>query len=552
MLVKISCCLKWLLAAWCLAPSLSRANTSHPIPLRAVILIDDAEALVHEGLSTYNGVIIRSRSVPGNPSRLKKHLATALLGAPIDGDTMKRGEEIIRTFYRKAGHPLVIVSVPEQKISQGTLQFVVRESRVDAIQYEGNRWFSTDQLKKQVRQPAGKPFNANRMQKDLIWLNRNPFRETVLVLTPGTEEETTTLHLVSKDSFPYRIYFGADNTGYRTTGLERLFIGVHFGNLFKRDQRLSYRYTVSPRFGRFFAHTTQYVAPLPWRHILELYGGYSGIRAIMPGSRQVSKGKAWQASLRYLIPLFPVQSYNHEITWGIDYKETNVNLVLAAVPILGNNAVITQAMCGYSASLENPVADLSFGFEAFFSPGNIFRDQSSADFSSLRPDSKSSYTYVRAKFTPLFHLPHSLQLVVRSEFQVASRNLLSSEQLGLGGLYTVRGYDERIVNADNGLFLLTELRSPPLRPLTKLFKKKSHELLQFLAFLDYGFGTNDKSVANERNYRYLLGTGVGARYYYDYYVNARVDVGYPLHRHIAPNITQPAGVKINFSAIIGF
>lgn len=56
---------------------------------------------------------------------------------------------------------------------------------------------------------------------------------------------------------------------------------------------------------------------------------------------------------------------------------------------------------------------------------------------------------------------------VRSQGQIASRNLLSSEQLGLGGLYTVRGYDERILNTDNGLFLSGELALSSIQVLHK-------------------------------------------------------------------------------------
>lgn len=531
------------------------ANTDEgraPITIKGIVLLGSVDRVIEEDLESYRDVWFCDLDIPGNSLRLKNALRLALMGKPINQETMERGEEVIRTFYREQGHPLVIVSVPKQKITLGTLQFVVRESHIDAIHYKGSRWFSSKQLEKNVSHRVGDTFDSNRMQKDLIWLNRNPFRETVLVLTPGSEEETTTLNFVSKESFPYRIYVGANNTGYRTTGEERLFVGVHFGNLFKQDQRLSYRYTVSPHFGRFFSHTAQYVIPLPWQHILEFYGGYSGIRAVMPLSEMMSHGKAWQASMRYLIPLTPRGVYNHEVKWGIDYKETNVNLVLGAVPILGNNAVITELMLGYEGSLENKVADLSFELKGFFSPGDIFRDQSAADFSSLRPSAKSRFAYLRGGCTPLFHLPRSFQCVIRSEFQVASRNLLSSEQMGLGGLYTVRGYDQRILNSDNGLFLSAEVRTPPLRPLTKRSKKPTNELLQFLAFIDYGFGVSHDPLANERDYRYLLGIGLGARYYYHYHVSLRVDLGYPLHRRIAQNIEQPPGMKVNFSAVASF
>lgn len=547
---------RWLrfIFLFCLCQSLLEANQKNidPILIQGVILTSDADTVDQEDASVYQGVHFRDLSVPGNPLRLKTKLRQTLIGKPITQETLADGKRVIQDFYRKQGHPLVIISIPEQKITQGILQLNVQESRIDAIHYKGNHWFSKKQLQRSIHQRENDTFDANLAQKDLIWLNRNPFRETALVLSPGEEENTTTLTFVSKDQRPFRVYVGTDNTGYRTTGRGRFFVGVHLGNLFQVDQRLSYRYTVSTEFGSFFAHTGQYVIPLPWRHFIEFYGGYSSIRALMPQSEMISKGRAWQASMRYLIPLVPVRSYNHQVKWGIDYKETNVNLVLGAVPILGNRAVITQLMLGYEGSAETPAADLSFGVEGFVSPGDIFRDQGSSDYGSLRPKAKSRYSYLRAHLTPLIHLPASFQMALKSVFQVADRNLLASEQFGLGGLDTVRGYDERILNTDNALLVSAEFRTPPMRPFTKRSKNPKPELLQFLAFVDYGLGVNHNKLAMERDYRYLLGVGLGTRYYYSYHVNVRIDLGYPLHRHIAANIVQKPGMRLNFSVVASF
>ncbi len=500
-----------------------------------------------------HGIHFHNFTPPGNPQALKTTLAEDFLGKEINKELIVQIEKSIIDYFKANDHPLVIVYTPEQKISGGVIEVRVVESRIGKIEHVGNKHTPTKQLEKGVRQKPGDTYDANLVQQDLIWLNRNPFRETVLLLDPGEEEGTTDIRFMTKDDFPYRLFIGTDNTGIESTGRNRFFVGVNFGNLFHLDQRLTYQYTVSTNFGRFFAHTGQYIIPLPWRHIINLYGGYSGIKAIVPLTDMTSSGNAWQGSLRYVIPLTGRGSYNHEFQWGLDYKETNINLVLAAVPILGNRAMITQAMLGYNGSLENPVADMSFQFEWFISPGDIFAHQSSSDYGSLRPGAKAHYTYARGAFTPVFKLPRKFQALIKSEFQVASNNLLSSEQFGLGGLYTIRGYEERILNTDNGLLLSSEVRTPPLHPLTQHSKENpNRDILQFLAFLDYGFGVNHEAVPGERNYRYLLSTGLGVRYQYSYHINARVDMGYPLHRHIDRQIVQPPGVHFNFSVVASY
>ena len=329
------------------------------IDLQGIVLIPSSHDLIEEGFETFQGVHFQGVKLPGNLITLRRQLSD-LMGRPINKATIAAGEKTIREFYKKSGHPLVHVKVPEQKISDGVLQYVVTEAKVGKIEFTGNQWTPTKQLQREIHQKEGTPVDTNILEKDLIWLNRNPFRNTIMVLNPGEEEGTTDIQLISDDAFPYRIYVGGDNTGFDATGKGRFFAGVNFGNLFHLDQRLSYQYTVSTKWGNFYAHTGEYIVPLPWRHLLDLYGGYSGIHATMPFSQMSSSGNAWQASMRYIIPLTPARAYTHELKVGVDYKQTNVNLVFDAIPILGNEAVVTQLVVGYFGAYEHPIADTSF------------------------------------------------------------------------------------------------------------------------------------------------------------------------------------------------
>jgi hemolysin activation/secretion protein len=520
------------------------------IDIQGIVLLGCSEDLIEEDYSSYKGIHHLGLKLPGNALTLERQLA-GLIGKSIDKETIAEGENTILQFYKMSGHPLVSVRVPEQKISDGILQYIVSEAVVGKVSFSGNEWTPTRQLEKELHQKPGETLDTNLLEKDLIWLNRNPFRNTLMILNPGDEEGTTDLQFVSEDHFPYRIYIGGDNTGFDATGKGRFFAGVNFGNLFHLDQRLSYQYTVSTKWGNFYAHTGQYVIPLPWRHILEFYGGYSGIHALMPFTGMSSSGNAWQASARYIVPLTPVGAYTHELKVGFDYKQTNVNLVFDAIPILGNQAVVTQLVFGYFGAYEHKIADTSLEFQWFASPGDIFPHQSKKDYSSLRPNAKSRYAYFRAAIIPVFHLPKEFEAVLKTEFQAATQNLLSSEQFGLGGLYTVRGYDERILNTDNAFLMSGEVRSPSMPLFTKKGTAPSVEMLQALVFVDYGFGVNHEALPGSRNYLYLLSTGLGLRYRYKYHVTGRVDWGVPLHRHIQRGVTQN-GSHFNFSIIFSY
>ena len=118
----------------------------------------------------------------------------------------------------------------------------------------------------------------------------------------------------------------------------------------------------------------------------------------------------------------------------------------------------------------------------------------------------------------------TLGMVARGQY--ASRNLLPSEQFGLGGYDTVRGYDEREVNVDNAACFNLELRSKPYRVFSSESCAEScSDSLILLAFLDYGTGGNVHTYRHERSNFNLLGIGPGLRYNFSNYLAARLDVG---------------------------
>lgn len=519
--------------------------------VKGVIFISDSKEMLTTGLDNYKGIHLIGIEPPGSSKNFKIMIQRLLIGKPLTKAALVKAEERILCYYRANGYPFVIVNVPEQKITKGIIQLIIKESHIGKICFQGNKFFSSETMRKNICLAENGRINSNTVLDDLTWINRNPFRETIGVFRPGEMEATTDVFFITKDKRPFRVIVGADNLGFEATGTERIFAGVQIANLFRADHLLSYQYITSTMFGKFYAHTAQYIIPLPWRHLLDFYGGYSGISAIMPIDGVKSKGQSWQASVRYIVPLRSKGAYTHEVRCGIDYKQSDVNLVLDAIPILGNQTVISQGMLGYNSSFESPAVNTSFELLWFVSPGDIFAHQSTEAYSTLRPFAKSNYTYVRGSVVPIFHLPKCYDAMIKMEFQVANQNLLSSEQFGLGGMYTVRGYNEREINTDNAFLLSSELRSPIFRPLSKNKKKGKHEILQFLAFIDYGFGTNHKPLPSSSNFLYLLGTGIGIRYFYNSNINFRADWGYPLHKKISSNIIA-SGSMAYFSVIASF
>ncbi|WP_420421526.1 ShlB/FhaC/HecB family hemolysin secretion/activation protein [Simkania sp.] len=517
--------------------------------LTGLLLVSSPDDIQQEGRTDVEGVQFFHLDVPGHPEILQDELTHQAIGKPLTIDDLSKIKSTISTYYRNNNRPVVTVLALEQKVHHGTLQLVVLESHVGDVSFSGNYWFRTNLLKKYTNYKKGDPIDSVQLSRDLKFMNRNPFRLTNAVLRPGQEVGTTDIEFKTKDRFPFRFYVGGDNTGIDSTGSGRLFVGFNWGDALLQDQQLSYQFTKSTDFGRFFVHTADWKIPFPWKHLLNFFGGYSKIHPKMPFQGMRNTGESYQISGRYIIPLPSSRFYLHEVAAGADYKRTNINLIFSDLTLIGNAAVIAQVALGYEGKYKRKPVTVDFEGYCFISPGDIFPNQNDSSYERLRPDAQSTYAYIRTRLVPLIDVFYGT-LAIDTRLQLASSNLLSSEQFGLGGFSTVRGYDERDLNTDNAFMLSVEWRTPSFQLFHPHKFKRLTDDLKLHLFVDYGVGWNHKRTAPEIN-TYLLSVGPGLRYVISPYLTCRFDWGIKLHK--LPSILRDTSFsKVHFSVIGSF
>ncbi len=105
----------------------------------------------------------------------------------------------------------------------------------------------------------------------------------------------------------------------------------------------------------------------------------------------------------------------------------------------------------------------------------------------------------------------------------------------MGGLNTVRGYENRVVLGDAGVLGTIELRSPILKgSLWRIIRNISEEealdedRLQFIAFADGARMFLKDPLPEEEDDFSLLSLGVGVRTRFTKYSQVKLDWGYPL------------------------
>jgi len=449
------------------------------------------------------------------------------LGQAVTMNSLAHLTRSIVAYYRGHDRPVVNVYVPAQSITSGYVQIVVVESRVEKVDATGGHYFSNDMLRHQVDLRPGDSISGDVLRKDLAWINRNPFLQSDILMAPGDHPGTTDLLLRTQDRFPVRAYVGYEDSGTQYTGDDRLLAGFNYGNLFGVGQQLSYQFMMDPTIRKFYAHSATYVIPLPWKHQMTFFGSYSESHANL-GPGLDTDGIDWQISARYEVPLPGTAHFTESVLGGFDFKRSNNDLVFGGASVFNTFTDVDQFVLGYQANELDDAGSTSGSLTGFWSPGKFTNYDNDADYMLQRLDARADYVYGQLALSRVTRLPFNFSWTVRGEVQRANANLLPSEQLGLGGYATVRGYDEREANGDNGFLISTEVATPPVS-LGDLFGLKLKDQLQFLGFVDYG-GTSlhQLTPADVNPNTNLLGVGPGLRYTITPYLSIRFDYGFQM------------------------
>jgi hemolysin activation/secretion protein len=472
--------------------------------LNGIVFVKTPEEIKTEGVPAMTGLDVRG--IPILSGDDFKVVIYQYLGRPAKRKTITRLERDVILFCRAKNRPLVDVILPEQNVDNGVLQIWFLEGRVGKmpIENEGHKWFKDELIRRQVRLKPGDSVDSQRLLADLDWLNRNPFRDVRVLFKQGDEQGRTDVALQVKDRIPLRVYGGFENSGNKLTGVDRLLAGFNWGNVFGLDHQLNYQYTTDTDFRFLKAHSASYIVPLPWRHTISLLGSYVDARGDLVAPLSQS-GRSYQASLRYGVPLPAIGKYQHEATVGFDFKRSDNSLEFNSTAFSKSDTDIDQIEVGYTGLLPDPWGQTSLGVELFYSPGGLTENNDDAHFNALRPGAPANYTYGRLNAERITRLPWEFSWILRGQAQTTSDPLMPSEQLGLGGYSTVRGYEERVVNGDKGWLVVNEVRTPGFRIGNLTRQDEGQDYLQLLAFFDYG------AVRGESPHADLYSAGAGLR-----------------------------------------
>jgi hemolysin activation/secretion protein len=149
---------------------------------------------------------------------------TPFVGRPLSRKLIAEVQAAVAAAYREAGRPFVSVTLPPQEVSSGVLQLRVILFKVAGIKVTGAAPESYPPSR--IRLVPGQEIDARKLETDLDWANRNPFRQVEAVFGPGKDLGMTDVNIQVTDRKPWQVYAGYANSGTLLTDRHRYYVGA--------------------------------------------------------------------------------------------------------------------------------------------------------------------------------------------------------------------------------------------------------------------------------------------------------------------------------------
>jgi hemolysin activation/secretion protein len=394
------------------------------------------------------------------------------------------------------------------------------EGGLDEIEITGNRRLNSNYLRSRLERATRRPLNRSRLLEALQLLQLDPLIATISAeLQAGSRPENSRLEVRVKeaDSFTGEVF--ADNNRSPSVGSFRRGVRINQANLLGLGDGLEVSYANTDGSNEF---NGSYTVPVNARNGTIRFAASAASTNIIeePFDRAQIEGKSRTYELSYRQPI--VEKPDRTLALGLSFsrQESDTFLMGEGFPLSAGANERGETRVSAVRFFQEYVQRSSnqvFAARSQFSLGTKFLGATGNDSG---PDSRFLAWRGQAQYVRLL-APETL-LILRSDIQLADRPLLSLEQIGIGGVQSVRGYRQDLLLTDSGAITSAEVRIPVWRV------PEVEGLLQIAPFIDFGVGWNHSGEKPNPDSDKLLGAGLGLVWQMGDRLNVRLDYGIPL------------------------
>lgn len=378
--------------------------------------------------------------------------------------TLQQAAAALEASLRFRGFGLHRVSLPAQEVGQ-SVRLEIVSFTVSRVAVEGRSIYGLDNVRRTLPElQEGKTPNFKLLAVQTAIANENPNKQVQVGIKEGDEPDRIDATIALREQRPWTFGASLSNSGTPATGRDRLTVTGGHTNLFDRDHQVTAAWTTSiERSSDVKQLGLSYRAPL---YALGSVVGASYTKSDVVGNFGAfsSTGAGSTLGVNWTWYLPPEGGRRAYVVAGLDDKIFNASRI--------NSIVVPGAMdrrsrpltLGYNARIESDRA--VWGYDATLALNTASGDGN--DLTAYRTEdpriSSVRWKLLRGGANWTSPVGDSRWLFgARAAWQYTPDVLLAGEQIGLGGLTSVRGTTiERPLSADKGLTTSLELTTPEL------------------------------------------------------------------------------------------
>ena len=471
---------------------------------------------------------LKDIKITGNtvfPTYVLMRLVDFKIGQQVTINDLIMSANDITDYYQGKGYISTIAYLPPQKVQNGSIEIKILEGKYGNVEITPGKWERSSYLNKKYLQDnniePGKVLNVKDVRTALQEMSTEEYMKGAVSFADNEEsEEFSDVTLEVKDRFPINLDFRYDNQGREAIGTQRgvIYAGLH--NVTGHGDTLMGTVAMSSRSigaGGIYSipiakNDTRLNVGYSYSHVglgrKLKYADISGDshNIFLGVSRRLAQGQDYRLYGDITLDLRNTDLYSHDPIWDSvlnDYRSRVIR---------GN--------------LTN-VKDDYYGRWLFNGgiAGGIPIDAS--DHHKARNLSSNNFVKVNASAARLQVLPFNHMLIWQVNGQYANRHLWASEAMQVGGIASVRGYEEGFRIGDYGVTSSIEYRMPipGFKAILPEKYKFIADSIQLAGFYDFGwFG--DRFISDSADY--LMSAGPGIVVKLTKYISANLYWGFPI------------------------
>lgn len=448
--------------------------------------------------------------------------------------------DALKKYYQEAGYPVVRVFAPDQISHSGEFELRVIEGKVVRVLIQGARFRDKDNIRQSLpKLIEGEALRIDQLSAGLALVNENSSKQMAVNLEPADAPGALTARIKVSDDEAERVTLTASNSGSATTGRAQLSVGYQNDNLFNLDHVLTAQLGLAPsHLDRSQNISLGYRAPLYRLGVsVEGVAAYSNSDSgvtTTPNGEMTFLARGLILGLKVNQPLAKIGAYRHKWIYGADFKD-NRNACSAngfdQSPVFCGSVGAQPVSVSYSGQWQGEglrwsgqlgyyrnLAGGPRGGPGDYDPGGSQTTYRSAHWQAWRWQ------------TAMLWQVEQWLLSATISGQFSPNVMIGSEQFGIGGANSVRGYNERTYSGELGHSASLSLQTPDFAKSLLQDRELPWPLaVSGLAFVDWGkVSARSGAGANLTSHHELASVGFGLRAGLGRDWSLRLDFGMPL------------------------